>query len=75
SIRNDEIWAALPDSYNDPFDCRLYPGVAKITEDLQHQIFQVIDELYPADEADRQKKEIQERRTNIKLMKKLRIGG
>jgi len=49
---NRKMWLSKPEKFNDPFDCALTPGLAKTSEDSQHQLFQVIDELYCPKEAD-----------------------
>lgn len=63
-LRNEEIWAATPESFNDPFDCHLIPGESKNTSDLQHQLFQIFSDLYPPEEAKEQIREIKERNKN-----------
>lgn len=60
-LKNEVVWAATPESFNDPFDCHLVPGKNKNTDDLQNQVFQIISELYPKEEAEKQIKEIKDR--------------
>ena len=57
---NSEMWVPKPEAFNDPFDCSLWPGAPKTTEDGMHQLFQVIDELYSPEKASTMKCEIAE---------------
>jgi len=60
ALKNYEVWIATPESFNDPFDCQLEPGKLKNSHELQDQIFQIIDEAYSPEEAEKQKREISE---------------
>ena len=58
---NREMWVPKPEAFNDPFDCSLVPGRTKTTVDLQHQLIQIIGELYDPEEAEVQAREIKKR--------------
>nr|WP_159063792.1 DUF2971 domain-containing protein [Thaumasiovibrio occultus] len=54
-VAKKEAWFAIPDTFNDPFDCNMIPFGSKTPEDAQYQLFSVIDRLYEPAEAEQKK--------------------
>ena len=63
-LRDQEVWMAGPESFNDPFDCALSPPSERTTKDLLEQLFALNEELYGKEKAQRINKDIKERNKN-----------